>query len=159
MSFQLSPEAIAAFRSPDSVKIIATVGKDGAPHAVPKGLITILDDGSVVVYELLETSQTQKNLVYSIWFHKTVAVTAVTPDHKSYQIKGVPQKAIIAGQLFLDAYDKVQKLLGEDVDLSALWLITPETEREQTFSTRQAYERAAHPYEIHIDHITKEEYK
>jgi hypothetical protein len=159
MAFSLSREAAKSILAEDSVKIVATVGKKGIPHAVIKDSVTLLPDGTLAFYELIETSQTQKNLVYSIWFNKPVAVTVLTKDGKSYQIKGIPQKAVIAGRRFLDAYADVQRALGEDIDLSALWLITPSEEREETFLVRREIEEAAHPYEIHVDRIVKEEYK
>lgn len=159
MPFTLSPEAAEAIRSKDSIKILATVGKEGSPHAVVKDSLTLLDDGTIAFYELIETSQTQKNLVYSIWFNKLAAITVVTPDGKSYQVKGIPGKVIIAGQRFLDAYAEVQKNIGPDIDLSAVWLIVPSEEREQTFPVRREIEESKHPYEIHVDRIVKEEYK
>lgn len=55
-----------------------------------KDSLKVLDDGTLAFYELLETSQTQKNLVYSIWFNKYVSVTVVTKDGRSYQLKGIP---------------------------------------------------------------------
>ncbi|MDR1625604.1 MAG: pyridoxamine 5'-phosphate oxidase family protein [Spirochaetia bacterium] len=159
MSFALSPEAAQAIRAKDSIKILATVGQEGSPHAVVKNSLTLLDDGTIAFYELIETSQTQKNLVYSIWFNKLAAITVLTQDGKSYQVKGIPRKVIIAGQRFLDAYTDVQKNIGPDIDLSAVWLIVPSEEREQTFLVRRDIEESQHPYEIHVDRIVKEEYR
>jgi hypothetical protein len=159
MSFVLSNEIKEAMGMVDSVKIVATVGKEGIPHAVVKDSLVLLDDGTIAFYELLETSQTQKNLVYSIWFNKLVAITVLTKDGRSYQVKGLPKKAVIAGQRFTEAYMDVQNRLGSDIDLSAMWLITPSEEREQTFLVRRQIEETAHPYEIHIDRIAKKEFK
>jgi hypothetical protein len=159
MAFALSQGAVQAAKEESSVKIIATVGKEGIPHTVIKDSLTILEDGTVAFYELLETSQTQKNLMYSIWFNKLVAINILTKNGKSYQLKGLPKKAIVAGQEFQKAYEDVQSHIGPDIDLSAVWLITPSEEREQTFLVRREIEETAHPYEIHIDRIAKEEYK
>jgi hypothetical protein len=159
MSFTLSPEAARAIRSKDSIKVLATIGREGVPHAVIKDSITLRDDGIIAFYELIETSQTQKNLVYSIWFNKPAAITVLTQDGKSYQVKGIPRKTVIAGQGFLDAYADVQKNIGSDIDLSAVWLIAPSEEREQTFLVRREIEESEHPYEIHVDRIVKEEYR
>jgi hypothetical protein len=159
MSFVLSPETRTAIGAIDSVKVVATVGKEGIPHAVVKDSLTLLDDGTIAFYELLETSQTQKNLVYSIWFNKPVSITVLTKEGRSYQVKGLPKKAVVAGQRFTEAYIDVQNRLGPDIDLSALWLIAPSEEREQTFLVRRQIEEAAHPYEIHVDRIAKEEFK
>jgi hypothetical protein len=159
MAFALSSEARTAIEAADSVKVVATAGKEGIPHVVVKDSLTLLKDGTIAFYELLETSQTQKNLVYSIWFNKLVAITVLTKDGRSYQVKGIPKKAVIAGKKFTEAYIDVQNRLGPDIDLSALWLITPSEEREQTFLVRRQIEETAHPYEIHVDRIAKEAFR
>jgi hypothetical protein len=159
MAIALTENAAAALRSPDAVKLVATVGKEGEPHIAVKETLTLLNDGTIAFYELIETSKTQKNLVYSLWFSKQVSVLALTRDDKSYLIKGVPYRAITAGGAFLKAYEEVQARYGPNADLSAIWLIPPEWEREGTLAVRRADEEAAHPYEIHIDRIAKEALK
>ena len=159
MAFSISPEAAQAIRDKESVKIVATIGREGIPHAAVKDSLTVLDDGTLAFYELLETSQTQKNLVYSIWFNKYVSVTVVTRDGRSYQLKGIPQRAVVAGRRFLEAYEEVQRTLGPEADLSAIWVIRPELEREGTYRVRREEEEALHPYELHVDRIAKEEYR
>jgi hypothetical protein len=159
MAFLLSQAAQDALRSTESVKLVATIGKDGTPHVTEKGTLTLRDDGRIAFYEFIETSQTNKNLVFSIWFSKVVAITALTKYGKSFLIKGKPYKTVIAGQEFLSAYADAQQRFGKDTDLSAVWLIDPEWEREETFSVRRNEEETAHPYELHIDRIIKEEYK
>ncbi|MDR2089615.1 MAG: hypothetical protein LBP73_09700 [Clostridiales Family XIII bacterium] len=156
MAIVLTKKAAAALRSPETVKLIATVGKEGEPHVAVKDTLTLLPDGTIAFYELIETSKTQKNLVYSLWFSKRVSVLTVARDGESHLIKGVPYRAVTAGGAFLEAYEDVQKRYGPDADLSAIWLIPPEWERENTLAVRRAEEEIAHPYEIHMDRIAKE---
>ena len=87
MSNQLSKEIIDAINNPDSIKVVATISKEGIPHVTPKGSLTVDENGRIRFLELLEKSQTQKNLVYSIWFDKYIAINIITPDRKSYLIK------------------------------------------------------------------------
>jgi len=159
MAYSLSPAAQEALRSERSIKMVATTGKDGSPHVTKKGTLTLRDDGRIAFYEFIETSQTNKNMVYSLWFSKLVAITVFTQDNKSFLIKGKPYKTVIAGQEFLNAYADAQQRFGKDTDLSAVWLIDPEWEREETLSVRRHEEETTHPYEVHIDRIIKEEYK
>lgn len=159
MPIKLSEEVIKAIRDSNSIKVIASISKDGIPHVTVKNSITISEEGRIIYYELLETSQTQRNLVFSIWFNKQVAINVVTKDGKSYQIKGTPYKAVVAGQKFLEAYVNVQNKLGEDVDLSTVWIIDPEEERNETFTYRREFEEKDHPYVLHVDRLAKEEFK
>lgn len=155
MSIKLSEEIIDAIKNPDTIKVVASISKDNIPHVTVKNSLNILPDGTLYYYELLETSQTQKNLVNSIWFHKLIAINIITPDNKSYLIKGTPKKAVIAGQTFLEAYEHIQSILGKDTDLSTIWLIDAEEFQENTFSVRKETEEKLHPYELHVDRLAK----
>lgn len=159
MSKKLSEEVIEAIKDSNSVKVIASISKDGIPHVTVKDSITVSEDGRIIYYELLETSQTQKNLVFSIWFEKQVAINVVTKDGRSYQVKGIPYKAVVAGHKFEEAYLDVQNKLGDDIDLSTVWIIDPIDERIETFEYRRDYEEKDHPYVLHIDRLAKAEFK
>jgi hypothetical protein len=159
MAITLTKEASEALRAPETIKLVATVGREGEPHVAVKETLTLLSDGTIAFHELIETSKTQKNLVYSLWFSKRISILAVTPDGRSHLIKGTPYRTITAGAAFAEAYDDVKRRYGPDADLSAVWIISPEWEREGTLAVRRAYEEAAHPYEIHMDRIVKEELK
>lgn len=159
MPIKLSEEVIESIQDSNSIKVIASISKDGIPHVTVKDSITVSEDGRIIYYELLETSQTQRNLVFSIWFEKQVAINVLTKNGRSYQIKGVPHKAVVAGQKFLEAYVDVQNKLGEDVDLSTVWVIDPVEERNETFSYRREFEEKDHPYVLHVDRLAKAEFK
>lgn len=159
MNVQLSEEIKQAIADKDSVKVIATVSKEGIVHVTAKGSVTVDEDGRIKFLELLEKSQTQKNLVYALWFNKQVAINIITKDKKSYQIKGVPYKAITGSHVFQEAYIEVQKHLGDDVDLSAIWLIDVEEVQEETFWAKREELEKEYPYELHIDRLAKEEFK
>jgi predicted pyridoxine 5'-phosphate oxidase superfamily flavin-nucleotide-binding protein len=157
MSIKLNEEVIEAINNPLSVKVIATISKEGIPNVTPKGSISVDENGRIRLLELLEKSQTQKNLVYSIWFDKYVAINIVTPERKSYQIKGKIYKTINSGREFQEAYVAVQKKLGYDIDLSAIWLIDAEQVSEQTFIAKREELETKYPYELHVDRLAKDE--
>ncbi|MHB8062397.1 MAG: pyridoxamine 5'-phosphate oxidase family protein [Ruminiclostridium sp.] len=156
MSIKLSDEIVKAIKDEHSIKVLASNDKDGIPHVTVKNTLTLLDDGRIIYYELLESSQTQRNLVYSIWFKKQVAINVITKDAKSYLIKGTPYKAVIAGQQFEKAYLEVQDKVGKDIDLSTIWIIEPEEAHEETFAVRREIIEKDHPYVLHLDRIAKE---
>jgi len=133
----------------ESKKALASVSKDGTPHVVFKGSLTVAD-GNIRFYELIETSQTNKNLTYSLWFGKEVAINAVN-GKTSFLIRGVPIRAIVSGKEFEEAYTNLQQNFGPDYDLSTVWIIKPTFVSEETFAVRQAQEREKYPLIGHLD--------
>ena len=58
MSVVISEEIKQALADPASVKILASVSKEGIPHAVAKGSLTVNEKGQIVYFELLERQRT-----------------------------------------------------------------------------------------------------
>ena len=76
MPVLLSAEALSLLDDDATVKVLATVDGDGAPHAVVKRSLHAAADGRRILYlELLETSETNRNLVRAIWYGGSVAIT------------------------------------------------------------------------------------
>lgn len=152
MNIQIPDEWKKLINAPDTLKVLATVDSDGVPHVVFKDSIIVNEDGYVEYLELLESSQTNKNMTYSIWFNKTVAVS-VYSGGRSFQIKGTPYRELITGREFEKRYITVKEKQGED--LAAVWLIEPYQIKEQTYEVRKAAEEKAHPLLRHLDMITE----
>jgi predicted pyridoxine 5'-phosphate oxidase superfamily flavin-nucleotide-binding protein len=125
MSATLDPEIIALLEDRQTLKVLATVDDDGIPHAVVKEALLCNQDGNLQVLELIEASQSNHNLLRSLWFDKPVAVLIKGQDGRSFQIKGVPIKAHLSGPVFQKYYSEVRGRLG-DVDLAAVWIIRPD---------------------------------
>jgi hypothetical protein len=159
MSLRIHETIAGLFNDPGVVKAVATTGKDGGIHLVYKGSLAVNPDGNIRFYELNETSRTNKNMVYSLWFKRHIAVTLLSPDRTSYQIKGIPVRAIISGKEFEDAYVSIQERLGAGADLSTIWVIEPTELREETYSARQTLERTQYPLIGHLDRFVKQENK
>ena len=138
----------------DTLKVLATTDENGVPHAVIKQTLHLGKEDNLVYLELLESSQTNKNLVRSIWFDRKVAVTLKGKNGASYQIIGRPIKGIITGPEFQKYYIDIRKRLG-DVDLATVWIIEPEEVTNQTFSVRKAQEDARRPLFRHLDQLAK----
>lgn len=151
MALKLTQELKDIINDPNSKKVLATIDRDGNPHVVFKGSLHVNEAGYLEYFEFIESSQTNKNMVHSIWFHKTVAINILNGS-KSYQIKGIPYRAIIAGREFEEAYHKVQEKYGDEkVDLSTVWLIEPAEVFEESFEKRRKEEEEAHPILRHLD--------
>lgn len=154
MAITISEEVKKAFNAPDSIKILASISQEGIPHAVAKGSLCINEQGQVEYWELLESSTTNRNLIYSLWYEKEVAVTVITGDRRSYQIKALPVKTLVSGKRFEEAYVKAQER-REDNDLAAVYLLEPLEVIEESYPVRKAQEEEKHPLYIHLDRLAK----
>lgn len=155
MAVQLSKEIRDAIEDKDSIKLIATISRQGEPHVVAKGSLTVTEDGKLRYRELLEGSQTNKNVTYALWFNKTVAVNVITKEQKSYQIKGIPRKSLIAGHEYEKAYVAAQEI-NKNNDLAAVYYIEPTEVIDESYPVRLKEENEKHPLYIHIDRLAKD---
>jgi hypothetical protein len=154
MAVKLTKDIITLINRGDTVKALATVDGDGVPHTVFKDAVYADEDGRLISPELIESSETNSNLVHSLWFKRRVALSLLGSDGTSYQIKGTPTHCIVTGPVFERHYRMIREKLG-DVDLAAVWIIEPEEIRNQTFRVRIEEEAAAHPLFLHLDRIAK----
>jgi hypothetical protein len=137
---------------PDTIISLATAGADGSVHSAFKNSFRARGDGNLEYDEVIETSRTNGNLVYSIWFGKTVSISALAKNLRAFLITGRPVRAIISGREFRERYVAIREKLG-DVDLAATWVIEPLSVAEQTFEKRRAEEEEAHPLLRHLDRL------
>lgn len=152
MAEVIKDEIRELLKDKQTVKALASIDKNGKPHVSFKGSIDIDEDGNIFYLEILESSQTNKNLTYSIWFDKQVAITILGADRRSYQIKGIPQKVHISGPLFEEKYKQIsEKLPG--VGLAGVWIIRPEEVIEETFTVKLQEEKEKHPILGHLDQL------
>jgi hypothetical protein len=154
MSAHLAPEIIELLNAPDTVKVLATVDGQGNPHAVIKKSLHVADDGTIHCLEILETSNTARNVTSALWFERRVAILLFGKDGRQVQIKGKPLKYHISGPLFLRHYSAVRERLG-DVDLAGVWVIDPEEVIDENFAARKAREESEHSSFIHLDRIAQ----
>lgn len=154
MAIKLSEEIKELFQDKNALKVLATTDEKGDPHVAFKNSFHINEEGQLIYLEIIETSETNRNLVSSIWFNRKVAVNILCANKKSYQIKGKPIKAIISGAIFEKYYKEVRSKF-EDSDLSTVWIIEPEEIREETFKVRREKEEKEHLLLIHLDRLVK----
>lgn len=137
--------------------VINAVGKDGEVYSELGLWCDINPQGQFVYYELLETSQLQKNLVYSLWFDKDVSILCITKENEFYRLTGKAYRAITAGEEFEKSYIEAQNKYGKDTDLSTVWLIDILKVENQSYSVKKENEKKGHPLLLHLDHIVEDE--
>jgi hypothetical protein len=154
MAISINEELAALLGKEDTVKLLVTTDEKGAPHAVVKESLQIDADNQLIYLELLESSQTNRNMVRSIWFNHPITVAVVGASGESFQIKGNPVKAIVSGLVFRKYYEQVREQNG-DADLAAVWVIEPKEVVDQSFLVRRQQEAERRPYFKHLDRLAK----
>jgi hypothetical protein len=151
MGIPLPQTLVALLNKRESIKVLTSLDQAGIPNTVFKDSIHADTDGNIRYLELLETSITNRNLIYSLWFSRPVTINVLSEDRKSWQIRGIPVKSLICGVEFQDAYYAVQQTLGKDTNLSAIWIIEPREIREESLTVRQREQTEAYPLVGHLD--------
>lgn len=152
MPLRLPDKTVAALADPGSVKLISTVGPDGLPRTALKDSLRLLADGLLEYDELLETSETNKNMTRALWFDRPVAATVIDPGKNVTRISAVPVRCVISGAEYLKRYRELRARDPES-DLAAVWRLRPvEAEAVDLASRRRAQERD-HPLLTHLDRL------
>jgi len=146
---KLPKEAADIISDPGSV--LTTVDEEGNPHAAFKDGLAVLEDGSLAFGEEFEGSQTNVNLVRSIWFNKSVELTVRDRNGTTFQVTGKPYRYAHAGPLFKKFYLAERERRGADSELAGVWIIVPEQVRNETYEVRKKEEDEKHPFFRHFD--------
>ena len=143
---------IELINDPSAVKILSTVSKSGIPHAVVKQSIHY-EDGKIVYLERLEGSKTNKHMTYSLWFNKMVAINILSKDKSSIQIKGIPEKMLVAGSVFEKYYRSINE--QDSGDLAAVYYIKIKEIIDESYEIREQEHTKEFPLYMHIDRLAK----
>lgn len=152
----LSKKLCELINNEKTMKVVATIDIKGEPFVEFKKLITVNDKQEILIFELFDNSDTNKNLTNSIWFDKIVSICVLEENGLSYHIKGKVERAIISGREFQYFYEIVQKKYP-CFDLSTVWIIIPQSITELTIWKRQENFEKKHPSIKHLDRIAKKE--
>ena len=147
---ELSDTVKELLKSKDTIKVLATTDKHGKVHAVFKGSISVNNAGNITLIEVLESSQTNRNLTHAIWFNRHVSVLLKDGDGNSYQIKGIPYADHTVGPEYEEVY---RNLIAKnpDADVAGYWEIIPDEVRLETFKDRLQEEIETLPILGHAD--------
>jgi hypothetical protein len=148
---KLPKELVDLINDSESIKVISTADEDGNPHTAFKDSLTVLEDGNIAFGEEFEGSQTNVNLVRSLWFNKDVELTVRDKSGTTFQIIGKPYRYAHAGPLFKKFYLAEREKRGPDSELAGVWIITPEEVRNETYEIRKKQEDERHPFFRHFD--------
>lgn len=141
------------FNNPKTKKVIATVSYDSIVHVTFKDMLFMDEDERIILLEILERSITNRNLTYSIWFNKPVAINMLSEEGISFHVQVLPIRAIISGKEFEAYYKYMQKQLG-NFDLSTVWIFEMLEIRETSLRQRIFENADAYPIVNHLDRIT-----
>ena len=147
----LSQEIVSIIRNSEAIKILTTVDEEGNPHADFREDLMVLDDGHLAFGEPFEGSQTNVNLVRSLWFDKNVELTVRDGNGTTFQIVGKPYRYAHTGALFKKFYLAEREKRGADSELAGVWIIIPEEVRNETYEVRKKEEDEKHPFFRHFD--------
>jgi hypothetical protein len=148
---RLPQEALNIIKNSETIKILTTVDEDGNPHAAFREDLTVLDDGNLAFGEPFEGSQTNVNLVRSLWFDKKVELTLRDRSGTTFQISGKPYRYAHSGPLFKKFYMAEREKRGADSELAGVWIIRPEEVKNETYEVRKKEEDEKHPFFRHFD--------
>ena len=133
---EMPEELVDILKEKETLTTLTTVDEKGVPHTVYKGSISLAEDGCLAYIEMLEGSQTSKNMLTCYRNQNTVSVTAFNPGNwKSYQVKGLPYKYVVEGPIWED----MRKGLWEKVPVAepaGVWLIIPKEVRDESYAGR-----------------------
>jgi hypothetical protein len=128
----------ALLEDPNAIKTVTTVDSEGNPHSVPVNSFSVMDDGTVAFLVLLDTCNTQKNMLNCYWFKKDISILVLGDWAKgeAFQIKANPYKFLTEGPVWDKYLDMIWKIIPE-ADPSGVWLITPKEVRDQNYFARR----------------------
>lgn len=133
---KLPEELIKSLSLPDTVKFLTTTDQEGRTHTVFKGTLTVLDKGYLAYVELIESSQTYRNMLWNYYWKRDVGVIIFNPTRGiSYQIKGKPYKWLTQGPIWDELLEQLWIDMPE-TNPSGVWLITPEEVIDQRYEAR-----------------------
>ena len=144
----LTEEIRELLRNRSVPKVIATRDENDDVYAVSAPFLQLGENGLLVHLELLEKSETNRNLLRSLWYEKGIVISV-----GDFVIKGRPVKAHISGPVFRQYYLQVRTIVP-DADLSTVWLIEPDQVIDETYAVRKQQEEQQFPFSVHLDRLT-----
>jgi len=124
---KIPEEALAVLRDHAAVKVLSTVGPDGAPHSIVLGS-TIAPSDEQIALGVVLMNETQKNLEEAKKKKTYVAVLA-SVGPKSYEVKAQAKEYQTSGPLF----DAIKAELDKHkLPTRGVWVLEPAAVRNQS---------------------------
>jgi predicted pyridoxine 5'-phosphate oxidase superfamily flavin-nucleotide-binding protein len=131
---KIPKEAANVFHSMQTVKVLATVDKNGMPHAVPIGSLDVSRDGDKLYFAEVAIKKTKANLELAKKEGKMVSVVAVKALD-AFQAKCTVQEFYTSG----DIYEQQNKALkmAMNLDIIGVWVLEPKEVYRQSVRPRE----------------------
>lgn len=155
MSVQLSEQIVNLIQDEKTIKVVASVGKSGVVDAAIKQSLRINENGDVEFLEILESSDTNRNMIHSLWFEHNISILLFGKNRESYELRGIPVRSIIEGAYFEKEYRRVQKKFRGECDLAAIWVVKVTEIRDKNLKARVQKEQEDYPIIAHLDRLAK----
>lgn len=141
---------------PKTLKVVGTVGVNGNPHTAVKQSLHINEEGNIEYIELLESSESYKNITGSIWFDKKVSVLVYGENKENYEILGTVDHILVAGRDYEAAYTKALEEKGYDI--AAVITIIPEQVDNKSPKDKFEEQENTRLFYKHLDRLSKNNY-
>lgn len=155
MSVKLDEKIVQLLNDDETIKIVSSVGRLGIVNSAVKQSIRLNAEGNIEYLEYLESSDTNRNLIHSLWFEHNVSILLIGKNKESYELRGIPIEAVIEGEKFQDNYVEVQEKKAGKLDLATVWVINVTEIRNKNLFERAVQERIDHPVISHLDRLAK----
>ena len=141
----------ALFEDKETIKIVSNQGEDGVINSTPKGSLEITGEEELSYVEILESSRSYKNSVYSIWFDKPVSVLIIGKNRETFLLTASIERIHTCGELFEKYYSRYKEIRGFDIAGVVRLKITEIRELDLTALIEQ--QKVEHPFFVHYDSI------
>jgi len=135
----------------NAVAALTTIAADGLATTVLDPEIFITPNKTVLYREFLESSTTNRNLLYALWFGKRV-ILAVAAGEIALNVHGVPTIAHVAGPIFQEHYESARGA-DPEADLATVWEIRIEEIVEVSPGFLRRKQDAERPFFRHLDRL------
>lgn len=152
---RISEELRKLIESKESLKIVSTQNREGIINSAPKGSLEISGEGELTYVEVLESSSSYRNVIYSIWFDKEVSVLVIGENKETYLIHGLVKKVLTSGREYESYYRRWKEARG--FDIAAVVRLTVKEVKDLNLSKGIARQKEEHPFFQHYDSIAIEQ--
>jgi hypothetical protein len=124
MGITLPPVIRLAIMDPDTVKILATIDKNGVPHLSFQNSLRLRGDSELEYDEFHDNSINNMNMFHAVWANKIIILNLRTMDWRGFKVAAKPKRAVTSGEEFLERSQAV-KTARRGSDLGTVWVIEP----------------------------------
>ena len=147
----INEELKSLIENKNSIKVVSSQDRNGEINSAPKGSLQISADNELTYVEVLESSKSYSNAVYSIWFDKNVSVLVIGEDKESFLIHGRIKKILTCGREYEEYYSKYQEAKG--FDIAAVVKIKAEDVLDLNLAKGIERQKKEHPFFSHYDSL------